>query len=75
MDRDRNMVTITCKGFINRVIHDFIDKMMKRFYVGAANVHPWSPADSFEPFEDLDITCIVVFGFIVQFLLQRSMPG
>ena len=68
---DRNVVTITCESLIDRVVYNFVDEVMKGFDVGAANIHARSATDSLKSFEDLDITCIVVFGFIVQFFAPK----
>jgi len=64
------MITIASKSLINGVVNDFIDEVMKGFDVGTTNIHARPATNSLKSFEDLDITCIVMFEFIVQVLLQ-----
>ena len=54
MDNDVDAVAGAGQRFVNRVIHDLIDQVMQGFQVGAANIHAGPPADSLEPFQDLN---------------------
>ena len=47
--------------FVDGVVHDFVDHLVKAGSVLGANVHPWTFAHSFEALEDLDHMRIVIF--------------
>ena len=62
-DRDRvvfidihlDLVAITCKRFIHRVVYDLIDKMVKPPCGGTADVHTRSFSYRFQPLQDLNL--------------------
>jgi len=74
MNSNGDVITVSCESLINRVINDFVNEMVKGFYIRAAHIHAGSAADGFKTFEDLDITCIVMFWFIVQVSAPKFMP-
>jgi hypothetical protein len=43
------------QGFIDRVIHHFINQVVQGFDVGAAHIHTGAAADGFQTFQHLDI--------------------
>lgn len=59
-EKDMNLLTMTGDGFVDGVIDNFFEKMMKAARVGGANIHTRTFADRFETFENFDI-----FGLIV----------
>ena len=48
-------VTESCKCFVDGVIHNLINQMMKTTKRCASDVHTWSFADSFKPLQNLDL--------------------
>ena len=74
IDRHFNVRAVTCKRFIDRVIHDFIHKMVKTSCRSCSDVHARSLADSLESLEDLNIICCIrtdissVFQIVVKFI-------
>jgi hypothetical protein len=51
-----------CSGlqrFIDAVVHDLVDQMVKAFGAGGADVHAGSLPDMFESLQDLDALCRV----------------
>lgn len=55
LDGDGDKAREASHCFVDGVIDDFIDEVMERAQSGAADVHPGAFADSFKPFEDLDL--------------------
>ena len=54
MNRDGDRVTAARERFVDRVGHPLVDKMMQPVLGGGSDVHAWTPAHRFEPFEDLN---------------------
>ena len=50
---------------VNRVVHDLVDEVMKGFVIGAAHVHTRAPANGLQPFQYLNIFCLVARELIV----------
>jgi len=69
---DSDPIAFPGQGFINRVVNYLVDQVMQRFDVRTANVHTRAAADCFQPFQDLDIACVVVFLFFHVFLQMCS---
>jgi hypothetical protein len=46
---------VTGEGFVNGVVHDFIDAVVEAGLVGVADIHSGAFADGFEAFEALDV--------------------
>ena len=46
---DLNLGTVARQGFVDRVVHDFIDQMMQPGFIGRADVHAWALADRLQP--------------------------
>ena len=57
---DASGVTGHC--FINRVIDDFVDKVVQASRTGGTDVHTRSFAHRLETLEDRDVFCAVLFG-------------
>jgi hypothetical protein len=57
-----NTAAITGKRFIDRVVHDFIDKMVQPAGVCAANIHGRTLTDRGESFKNGNMGCIVRFS-------------
>jgi hypothetical protein len=58
-DGDIYGVAVACKSFVNLVVHDFIDEVVKTTGTGGADVHTWALAHRFKTFENLDISGFV----------------
>ena len=69
--RDRNGCRIVGHGFVNAVVHNFPDQVMKAFLRGGRDVHARTLADCFQPVQDLDIRVIigVIFHPEIEFFL------
>ena len=61
-----NMSTISSQGFIDTVIDDFVDQMMKAPCRCTADVHPRPLADGFQSFQYLNL-----FGTISSFVFRH----
>jgi len=55
VDDYRDPAAVPGKGFINRIIDNFVDKMVQTAGIGAADIHCRPLADRSEPFEDRDV--------------------
>jgi hypothetical protein len=53
-DSNIDAVAVALHGFVNRVVYNFVNEVMKAVYVGASDVHTGALADGFETFEHLD---------------------
>ncbi|OPZ92460.1 MAG: hypothetical protein BWY72_02536 [Bacteroidetes bacterium ADurb.Bin416] len=51
---DIDTSTKTCKGFVDRVVYNFIHQVVQSVDSGRSNVHAWAFAYSFQTFEHLD---------------------
>ena len=93
-DRDRvvfvqfdfDPVGVASDGFVHRVVEHFGHKVMKRAFVGAADVHAGAFADGFQTLEHLDggriigiglgrsqkVVCHVICSFLLAILDQRG---
>ena len=60
MNGDIDLGTEPRQRFVDRVINNFIDKMMQRFNVRATHVHTRAFADMLDTFQRLDGTDIVI---------------
>jgi len=61
---DDNIFAIPCEGFIDRVIHDFVDQVVETFYTDVPDVHGGALANSFQSLQDLDTigTVSIILG-------------
>ena len=59
-DGYKNVGAVAGERFIDGVVDDFVNEVVKTTGTGGADVHARTLANSFEPFEDLDIACVVV---------------
>ena len=59
VNRDADVMTVTCQGLIHRVIHNFIDQMMKTLGRSGADIHTGSLSNCLKPFQNLDLICSV----------------
>ncbi len=55
VDRHVNRAAGTRQSFIDRVVDDLINKVVKRLDVGPADIHPRPTPDGFQAFQDLDV--------------------
>ena len=56
---DPNVITTALHGFVDGVVHHFVDHVMQRLGIGAANVHTRATAHRLQPFQNLDLFCFV----------------
>ena len=62
IDSNLYFFTITGKCFINRIVNNFINKMMQTLFSGASYVHAWSFPNSFKTLQNLNLfSCILCF--------------
>ena len=61
IQRDGDFLSISVKGFINGVIHDFPDQMMQAMRVGRADIHARTFADRIQTVQDLNIIIFISF--------------
>jgi hypothetical protein len=54
-DGDVDRVTVTGECFVNRVVDDFIDEVVKTTGTSGADVHSRAFANGLKPFENLDV--------------------
>jgi hypothetical protein len=54
VDRNCNDLAEAADGFVNRVVHDFVDEVMQSLGTRSPNVHCWTFSNWIEAFEDLD---------------------
>ena len=52
---NRDPAAVPGKGFIYRIINDFVNEMVQAAGIGAADIHRRPLADRGEPFEDRDV--------------------
>src|SRR5918999_4341878 len=52
---DFDRVAMAHKGFINRVINNFVYQMMQAAFGGIADIHPWAFSNRLKPFQDFDV--------------------
>ena len=60
MDRDIDVGAVACAGFVDGVVYDFVDEVMKAVGAGAADVHCGPFADSFKPLKNDNIAFIII---------------
>src|SRR5215831_14516525 len=60
VNRDINPVAITGQSFVNGVIHNLINEVMKSPFTGVTDVHSRAFSDRFEPFQNLYVIGSVV---------------
>ena len=60
-DGDFYLVAVTRKGFINAVVDDLENQMVKCRCINAADVHSRAKPDTLQPFEDGNVGFIVTF--------------
>lgn len=71
-DFNKDMVTVTGQGLIDRVIDDFINQMMEPTGTDTADIHAWPFANGFEALQDLDLLC-PIFTVDGDFLFYRFL--
>ena len=52
--------TVSCQSFVNTVIHDFVNKMMKSLRTGASYIHTRSFSHSFKSFKYLNLRRVIL---------------
>jgi hypothetical protein len=62
---------IARKGFVDGVVDNFINKVMKTLGAGGADIHTGSFSYCFKSFKDLDLVFVV--GFLHRFYGKRSI--
>ena len=60
MNANKDARGVSRHRFVNRVVYDFIHKVVEAALVSGADVHSWALADGIESLEDLDAGCAVV---------------
>lgn len=61
---DQNLGTVSCQNLIDRVVHDLIDQMMKTLWAGGTDIHTRTLAYCVQTFQNLNITCVVIFNHL-----------
>ncbi len=70
-----DFVAISRKGLINRVVNDFVDKVVKAARTGRADIHARALTDSFQSFQNLYFTFIIVIFRLCNFTeIQNKTP-
>ena len=59
VNRYRNLTAISGERFVDRIINDFINKVMKAALRCAADIHAGALADRFEPFQNLNLIGVI----------------
>ena len=63
---------ITSERFVDRVIYNFVDKMVQGFDIRAAHIHARALADMFNAFQRLNGTYIIIDSICI-FLLSHKI--
>ena len=50
-----NVVAIAGERFVDRVIHNFINQVVKSFHANVTNIHRGTLSNSFQTFQNLDV--------------------
>jgi hypothetical protein len=50
-----DVIAVTGESFVNRVVDDFINEVVKTTWTSGADVHTRTFANSLKPFENLDV--------------------
>ena len=56
LNRDLYAIAEAGHSFVDGVVYDLVDEVMKTAFIGGADVHTGAAADSLKPFEDLDVS-------------------
>ena len=60
VNRHKDVLRVPCHGFVNGVVDDFVDELMKsRPVAHVADVHAGTLTDGFEPFQNFDVRLVV----------------
>jgi hypothetical protein len=59
MNRDFDVVAVAGERFINRVVNNLVDEVMKAALPGRPDVHPGPSADGLESLQDRDVLGVV----------------
>jgi hypothetical protein len=62
-DYNLDAVAVTCESFINRVVDNFIDEVVKSSGSGRSDVHTGTLANCFEAFQNLDGAGVIIFSW------------
>ncbi len=54
LEGDLDVIAVARQGLVDRVVHDFVDQVVKPPLARRADVHAWPLTDGFEAFEDGD---------------------
>ena len=71
VDGNQDVVAETGEGFVDGVVHDFIDEVMETTVADVADVHGRAFADGFESFEDLDTFGRILGLCLIHFFLSH----
>ena len=52
---DRDCVAKTGHRFVDGVVNDFVNQVVKAVWSGGTNVHAWALSDSLQSFKDLNV--------------------
>ena len=66
-----NICAITCQCFVDGVIDNFVNKVMKTLWTGGTDIHTGSFSYCFKSFKNLDLVFVV--GFLHGFYGKRSI--
>ena len=76
IDGNGDVLAVPGQGFINGVVHDFVDQMMQAGRGGGADIHTGPLPDRFQSFQHLDLLRAVFlsyFGFVRHFVLHSRI--
>src|SRR4029453_3013888 len=63
VNRYINLVAVTYQSFVNGVVHNFIDEVMKSPLTGVTNVHSWTLSDRLQPFQNFYVIRFIIGCF------------
>ncbi len=56
---DLDVLAIASQGFVDAVVHHFVDAVVEPAHGGIADVHGWTFTDSIDSLEDCDVCGVV----------------
>ena len=65
IDAHNDARRVTRHRFVDRVVDDFVDKVMQAALIGRTDVHAWTLAYRFKSFKNLNAGCAVVAGCLL----------
>ncbi|CCY55749.1 putative uncharacterized protein [Bacteroides eggerthii CAG:109] len=73
VDSNFDVVAITGERFINRVVHNFVNQVMKSFDTNVADIHGRTLTYSFQTLQYLDVTGRVIVFAVYLFFFSHNL--